>query len=526
MYEETGIATRARTSQEVLGGYLRRLREERGLTRAQLATRLHLTVQEITQMEQGESLQPEITQQTLKVLDNNRAFIGEDVLKVHGGRPLHGAIDVNTSKNGAMGLLCASLLNRGKTVLHRIPRIEEVHRMLEVFTSVGVQCRWLNNGRNTLELIPPIDGYRLENINRDSASKTRSILMTIGAFIHHVDKMSIPHASGCNLGTRTIRDHIDGLGAFGVKFADEKDPMHDDEFKLSFRVTCKDLQPNFYVFTEQGDTSTENVLIAAAGIPGVSTLYGVSSNYMVREVCQFLQRMGVKIEGVGTSTLVVHGKENIDIEGLEYTNSEDPIEAMTLLTMGIVTKSELTVRRVPQDFIRFELNMLEKMKQRFDVGPAYKSFNGLTDLVDVTLYPSDLQATDVEIKPKTYPGINPDSAPFFVLIATQAQGETTYNDWMFDGRNRHLLKLREFGADIHTVSDRILRIVGKTQLRSAMVTAPPALRPSMIQLLAAMSAEGITVIRDTYQIRRGYQDFFVRANRIGAHIEHNGVLCA
>ena len=473
-------------------------------------------------MEQGDTVQPGITREALRVLDHNRAFVGEDVLKVHGSRQLSGAIDVNTSKNGAMGLLCASLLNRGKTILHRIPRIEEVHRMLEVFTSIGVQCRWLNNGRNTLELIPPIDGYRLEDINRESASKTRSILMTIGAFIHHVDKMSIPHASGCNLGTRTIRDHIDGLEAFGVKFADDKDQIHDDEYKLSFRVTCKDLKPNFYVFTEQGDTSSENVLIAAAGIPGVSTLYGVSANYMVREVCQFLQKLGVRIEGVGTSTLVVHGKKDIDVDGIEYTNSEDPIEAMTLLTMGIVTKSELTVRRVPQDFIRFELNMLEKMKQRFEVGSSYKSYNGMTDLVDVTVYPSELEATDVEIKPKTYPGINPDSAPFFVLIATQAKGETTFNDWMFDGRNRHLLKLREFGADIQTVSDRILRIVGKTQLRGAMVTAPAALRPSMIQLLAAMAAEGVTVVRDTYQIRRGYQDFFARANSLGAHIEHNG----
>ena len=522
MYEDSSGRRPSVGHSNLTGEFLTALRQKRGWSRTQLATYLNCSVAEVKAMEQQNNPSPELARQGFRVLTQNQEYLGEDVLKIYGGRTLNGEISVNTSKNGAMGLLCAALLNRGKTILHRIPRIEEVHRMLEVFTSIGVQCRWLNSGQNSLELIPPVGGFDLENINRESASKTRSILMTIGALIHHVDEARIPHASGCNLGTRTIRDHVDGLAAFGATVSDGRDQIRDDEFRLFFQVTCKDLQPNFYVFTEQGDTSTENVLIAAAGIEGVSTLYGASANYMVREVCQFLQKLGVRIDGVGTSTLVVHGKSELDVDGLEYTNSEDPIEAMTLLTMGIVTKSELTVRRIPQDFIRFELNMLSKMKQRFTVSSAYKSANGVTDLVDVTVYPSDLKATDVEIKPKTYPGINPDSAPFFVLIATQAKGVTFFNDWMFDGRNRHLLKLQEFGADIEVVSPRILKIVGKTKLKGALVRSPEALRPAMIQLLGAMAAEGITVIQDTYQIRRGYEGFFSRVNAIGAHVEHNG----
>jgi UDP-N-acetylglucosamine 1-carboxyvinyltransferase len=137
---------------------------------------------------------------------------------------------------------------------------------------------------------------------------------------------------------------------------------------------------------------------------------------------------------------------------------------MTFITAGIVTGSNIKINRCPLDFIRFEMNMLGKMGLNYEMSHIYKSYNGFTELVDIVLHKSELIATNIVIKPKTWPGINPDNAPFFVLIATQTKGLTKYNDWMFDGRNCHFAKLRELGADIQLIKANNLKLLAKISL--------------------------------------------------------------
>jgi UDP-N-acetylglucosamine 1-carboxyvinyltransferase len=524
MFEEQVLGDSSEKSFVAVGNHIRSMRENRGWSLQDIATQLQITSEEQTIVESGSlDNSSNIINRELKLLNKNTAYLGDDTLRIEGGRELHGEINVNTSKNGAMGLLCASLLNKGTTVLHRIPRIEEVDRMLEVFESIGVRCRWLNSYENSLEIKPPLE-FKLSDINHESASRTRSILMIIGALIHHVDTMIIPHASGCNLGTRTICDHRDGLDAFGVTIEDRKEQIRDDLYQESFYINCNNLQPASYEFAEQGDTSTENIIIAAAGMPGTTYLYGVSSNYMVREVCYFLEELGVKIEGIGTHNLVIHGlvDENgkLDInQDIEYHNSEDPIEAFTLIAIGVITSSAIKVNRCPKEYVRYELNMLKKMGLKFTYSHTYKSYNGKTDLVDVQLEKSELEALDIEIKPKTYPGVNPDSAPFFVAIASQAKGSSIYHDWMFNGRNQHLLKLKELGVKIKPIdNEHKLEIIGRTTLQAAIIKSPDALRPTAILLAAMMGAKGVSHLLDTYQLRRGYEDLPARLNELGASI--------
>src|SRR3989344_2659334 len=172
--------------------------------------------------------------------------------EVSGGKKLHGTIKTNFSKNGSVGLLCASLVNSGVTTLHGIARIEEVYRVIEILESIGVTIKWL--GHNSLSITPP-KKFTLENINAESAIRTRSVVMLIGPLIHKLLSFSIPHAYGCNLGKRTIAAHIYALEKLGVKIKTTAQ---------NYEVYAKKLKPAEIVMYESGDTAFVNDLKAAS----------------------------------------------------------------------------------------------------------------------------------------------------------------------------------------------------------------------------------------------------------------------
>lgn len=269
---------------------------------------------------------------------------------------------------------------------------------------------------------------------------------------------------------------------------------------------------------EAGDTATNNLLMAAALIPGKTVIRFASPNYQVQELCFFLEKMGVKIDGIGTTNLIVHGISEFD-SPLLYHNSEDPIESMMFISAAATTGSRLGIKRAPIDFLSVELIKLEKMGLRFSVTKKYKSYNGRTDLVDITVYPSKLKALSDKIHALPYPGINSDNLPFFVPIATQAEGTTLIHDWMWENRAVYFTELNRLGAQITLADPHRVFITGRTKLKSAQVVCPPALRPAMIILIAMLAAPGVSILRNVYSINRGYEEIASRLNSIGADIE-------
>ena len=218
-------------------------------------------------------------------------------LQIEGGHKLSGTIVTKTSKNGAMGIISASLLNKGKTTIKNVPKIEEVSRMVEVLESIGVSIKW--NG-NDLEIKP--EGINLSKINKESAEKTRSIIMLIGSLVHYFKKFSLPQSGGCKLGARTVTPHFFALENFGIKIKAKSD---------SYEVSTEKLKPAEFALYESGDTVTENAIMTASLIPGKSIIKFASANYQVQDLCFFLEKLGVKIEGVGTTTLIIHGIKEI-----------------------------------------------------------------------------------------------------------------------------------------------------------------------------------------------------------------------
>jgi UDP-N-acetylglucosamine 1-carboxyvinyltransferase len=272
------------------------------------------------------------------------------------------------------------------------------------------------------------------------------------------------------------------------------------------------------VLTERGDTVTENALLAAARHDGVTVIRNASPNYMVQDLCFFLEELGVKVEGIGTTTLTVHGLAHIDRD-VDFAPSEDPVEAMSLLAAAVVTESELTIRRVPVEFLEIELAVLEEMGLDHERSAEYAADNGRTRLIDLTVRPSKLQAPIDKIHPMPFPGVNIDNVPFFAAIAASAQGSTLIHDWVYDNRAIYLTELNRLGAHVKLLDPHRVLVEGPTRWRAAEMMCPPALRPAVVVLLAMMAAPGTSVLRNVYVINRGYEDLAERLNSIGAQIE-------
>lgn len=496
-----------------IGKLISENRATKAMTQAELAEKIGTSQSAINRIEKGgQNLSVEMLGRISEVLSSNIITLnqgGKINFKVHGGHTLHGSIEVKTSKNAAVGLLCASLLNKGKTTLRRVARIEEVNRIIEVLNSVGVKTKWLPG--NDLEVTPPAR-LQLDNMDKAAAKRTRTVIMFLGPLLHQYDDFKLPFAGGCNLGNRTVEPHMVGLAPFGlsVKAKPNTDYYHASVHEKAPEKTI--------LLTERGDTVTENVIMAAAGYDGKVTIRNASPNYMVQDLCFFLKKLGVKIDGVGTTILTIHGRKTIN-KNVEYFPSEDPIEAMSLIAASVVTDSELTITRAPIEFLELELAVLESMGLRYELSDEYTARNGHTRLVNITLKKSKLIAATDKLHSMPFPGVNMDNLPFLGLIATVAKGRSLVHDWSYENRAIYFSELSKLNADIEMIDPHRVYITGPTRWKAADVIAPPALRPSVVVLLAMLAAPGTSILRDVYSINRGYEDFANRLNSIGADIE-------
>jgi len=498
------------TTNEKIGQLIYQIRQERGLTQVEFAKKLGTSQSAVNRIEHGkQNLSLETLGRISDVLKKPLISISGSAvnLRIEGGQELHGSIATKVSKNAAVCLLFASLLNKGTTKLKRMPRIEEVNRIIEVLVSIGVQVKWLPG--NDLEIKPPAT-LNMAKMDKAAARKTRSVIMMLGPLMHMFDEFSIPYAGGCKLGSRTVQPHLFALEEFGVDIASKKG---------HYVVTVNKKRPEEIVLYESGDTTTENAIMAAAKYDGEVVIKMASANYMVQDLCFFLQKLGVRIQGIGTSTLRVRGVSDIR-KNVSYSPSEDPIESMTFVAVAVATNSKLTITRSPIDFLELEIVKLRKMGLAVDVSPRYKADNGLTDLSDITIHKHNgsLIALEEKIYARPYPGLNIDNLPLFVPVAAVAKGRTLIHDWVYEERALYYTEMRKLGVNVTLADPHRAYIDGPTKWSAADVVCPPALRPAMLLLIGMLAANGTSTLRNIYSINRGYEDFAERLNSLGAKI--------
>ncbi|KAF3186795.1 hypothetical protein TWF106_000582 [Orbilia oligospora] len=441
---------------------------------------------------------------TLDLQSTNR----EVNLRIEGGRRLHGEVTLKASKNAAVALLCASLLNYGVTKFLNFPRIEEVIRMIEVLESIGVNITWREN--NTVELRRP-KKLRLENLDEEAARKTRSVLMLIGPLMQDHGEFDIPHAGGCELGERTVKPHQYALEEFGVSIAATNN---------RYIVKVDKRAPGEMTLYESGNTVTNNTILAAACVTEETFIQAASCDYMVQDLCYFLQKIGVEIEGIGTPLLHIRGLSRIK-KTVEYTPTEDPIEAMFFISAAVTTDSEITIKRAPFRWIALELMKLKKMGLRYTISSSYKAANGYVDLADLTIHRHEgkLSALPDKLHPNIWPGLNPDSLPYFVPIAGVATGRTLIHDWIYERRAIYYAELSKLGVRVELLDQHRVHIQGPNELVKANLSCPPALRPASLLLIGMLAASGMSILRNIYVINRGYEDLAARLNMLGASVE-------
>ena len=502
------LVNQSTESQEKIGFFIKKLREEKGLSQKDFAQKLKTSQSAVDRIESGnQNVTLEQLEKIGNVLKHNIVTISDTIdFKVEGGRKLSGKIETNTSKNGAVNMMVAALVNNGTTILHNIPHIEEVYRYKELLESVGVQIRWVNNDKS-LEITPG-KKLNLNKINKGVAEKIRSFTFA-SAFIHYSNHFTLPHSGGCKMGERTVASHKYALEYLGIKTI-TKENFYD--------ISYKKLHSGTISLYESSDTGAITAIIAASRIKGKTIIKFAPPNYQVQDVCFLLEKMGVKIEGIGSSTLTIHGLESIN-KKIEHYNSEDPIESMFFISAAIVTKSKLTIERCPIQFLELELEKLKRMGQKISITESYLSNNKRTHLVDITIYPSKLTAPHDKIHTQPFPGINNDNLPFFVPITCFATGTTLIHDWTWENRAIYFTELNRLGADIKLLDPHRALVNGVKKLKGSQIVSPPALRPTAIILIAMLACEGTSMLRNVYSIKRGYADIAERLNSIGAKIE-------
>jgi len=493
---------------EKIGKLIFQVREQRGLTQAQLASKLGTSQSAVNRIEKGkQNVSLDMLGRVSDVLNKEiiKVASGSVNFKIEGGKELKGTIETKVSKNAAMGLMAASLLNKGTTRLKKIPKIEEVYRLIEVMHSLDISVKWQGED---LVIKPPakIDMSKIDSV---AAKRTRSILLFIGPLIHLLDEFKIPYSGGCKLGERTVKPHLYALEDFGVEIAAATG---------NYVVKVKKKSPDQVVLYEMGDTVTENALMAAAGREHTTVIKMASGNYMVQELCFFLKKLGVKIEGIGTSTLTVTGVPPVK-KNVTYAPSEDPIESMLFITIAAVTNSPIKVTRCPIEFLELELLKLKKMGFVYKITDRYLAANGKTELVDIKVEKHEgLKALDDKIHPMPFPGINIDNLPYFVPIAAVCKGRTLIHDWVYENRAIYYTELTKLGARVTLADAHRVYVDGPTKFSPAEIVTPPALRPAVIILIAMLAAKGTSVLRNVYSISRGYEDLAERLNTLGADV--------
>lgn len=495
-----------------VGRLIHQIRQDRGLTQAAFASQLGTSQSAVNRIEHGnQNLSLETLGRISDVLDKQIISVNEGAinLRVEGGHRLHGEITLKTSKNASVALLCASLLNKGTTRLKKVAKIEEVNRIIEVLTSIGVNVRWVDE--SDLEIKVP-SNLNLDAMDKNAARKTRAVIMMVGPLMHEYGKFKVPYAGGCEIGRRTVLPHIYGLEEFGASIIAKS-----GHYNVEVR---RQLPKRPVVLYESGDTVTENILMAAARFEGKTVIKMASANYMVQDLCFFLQKLGVRVEGIGSSILTIHGVREIK-KSVTYSPSEDPVEAMTFISAAVTTDSSITIKRAPIDFLELELLKLEKMGLRYKLSDTYKADNGHTNLADITTYRHNgkLKAPEEKLYGRPYPGLNIDNLPYFVPIVAVAKGRTLIHDWVYEDRALMYTEMKKIGVTLELADPHRVFIEGPTTWRATDVVTPSGLRPAVMLLIGMLAAPGISMLRNVYTINRGYEDLAERLNSLGAHIE-------
>jgi len=416
-----------------------------------------------------------------------------DRIVVRGGARLEGEIAASGSKNAALALMAAALLARSESELRNVPRLRDVDAMLELLRALGARADW--HGDHTLR----IDGGSISKPEApyDLVRKMRASFMVLGPLLARFGTARVSEPGGCAIGVRPIDQHLKGLEALGSKVRLDHGYVE---------ATTAGLRGGRVAFDLTTVNGTQNVMMAAALASGETVLENAAREPEVVELAEFLNRMGADVRGAGGDRLAIRGVR--ELRGVRHEVSGDRIEAGTLLCAGIITRGDVTVTGIDSASLESTLEKLREVGAEIEAGPdrvRARAAGGLNGVAVVTApfpgYPTDMQAQ-------------------LMAVLTTAAGSSVVTERVFENRFMHVPELQRLGADI-ALSGRAAHVRGVPRLMGAPVMATD-LRASAGLIVAALAAEGDTVVNRVYHIDRGYERIEEKLRSLGAAIRREG----
>lgn len=419
---------------------------------------------------------------------------------IQGGVPLNGTITASGNKNAALKLLAACILSEHPITLHNIPDIADVRTMLEIIRNLGVTVEKVGEGSwriHAKEITTHV-------VDRVMASQIRASIVLAGPLLARLGKLELYPPGGDIIGRRRVDTHMLALKALGAEIDIE------DRFILS----AKELRGADILLDEASVTATENTLMAACLAKGTTIIRNAASEPHIQDLCHFLNGLGAQISGISSNVLVIEGVESL--QGGEFTIGADIIEVGSFIGAAAVTHGRLRICRAAPEHMRMIALVYNRFGVHWEVEgsdiivPEYQPLKIVSDIGDII----------PEVKAQPWPAFPSDLLSIALVIATQATGTVLFHEWMYENRFFFVDKLIYMGARAVLCDPHRCLIQGPSRLRGEMerITSPD-IRAGMALLIAALCAEGTTVIRNVAQIDRGYQNVDERLRALGAKIE-------
>ena len=405
-----------------------------------------------------------------------------------GGTPLSGTVKVQKSKNAVLPMIAAAVLQDECVVLSGCPRITDVEDMIRIIVLLGGKARWENG-----DLFLNCSGIRNHQIERELSERTRSSVLFLGSLLARFGRASIHRPGGCTIGRRPTDFHLMALSCLGAE-VEEREGM--------LTAEGKSLSGSEILFPGISVGATENALLAAVLAEGVTVLGNPAKEPEIVHLCRFLRAMGARIEGEGSGTITVTGVSRL--HGCRFVVPGDRIAAGTFLFAGAITRGKVSLIGAPTGEMKAALALYEKMGGQYHV-------SGGTLITDSR----QIRAAVPFVETAPYPGFPTDLQSLYLALAVTLEGSSRIRETVFESRFGTVLELQKMGADL-SVSGREIR-TETSQLKGADVTSPD-LRGGAALVLAGLAAEGITTVRQTERIERGYENFVENFRGLGAEI--------
>jgi UDP-N-acetylglucosamine 1-carboxyvinyltransferase len=427
---------------------------------------------------------------------------------IEGGRKLSGEIIPQGAKNEALQILCAVLLSPEKITINNLPDIVDINILIDLLSDLGVKIQKLSPNSYTFQSDEINLDYLTSDEFKTKGTRIRGSIMIVGPLLARFGKGYIPKPGGDKIGRRRLDTHFIGFERLGAKFEyDSKESF--------YRVTTDGLKGTYMLMDEASVTGTANIVMTAVMAEGTTTIYNAACEPYLQQLCKMLNRMGANISGIGSNLLTIEGVK--ELKGCEHTILPDMIEIGSFIGLAAMTQSELTIKNVQYD----ELGIIPSVFQKLGIKlerrgddiyiPSQESYE-IENFIDGSI---------LTISDAPWPGFTPDLLSIILVVATQARGSVLIHQKMFESRLFFTDKLIDMGAQIILCDPHRASVIGldrKSPLRATRMTSPD-IRAGVSLLIAALSADGTSVIDNINQIDRGYQNIDERLNKLGANIK-------